>query len=70
MQQKILKQLDSPTAFTRVISNDGNVLVKLVTELRMGGKIPEEEERENTWGWGDIDNDKEEDSSEEEGEEK
>ncbi|KAI5781713.1 hypothetical protein DFH27DRAFT_308762 [Peziza echinospora] len=53
IRNKILQQLDGPTPFTRVISNDGNVLVKLVTELHMGERTPEEEERDNTWGWGD-----------------
>ena len=35
----------------------------------MGEKILEDEEREKTWGWGDVEDDKEEESSEEEGEE-
>jgi len=33
-------------------------------ELRIGGRIPEEEEKENTWGWGDVEEDKEEDEEE------
>ena len=37
--QKILKQLDSWTPFIWVISNDRNVLVKLVTELHIGRNL-------------------------------